>query len=170
MARSPANGAGSKTAATTLIFPKKSDWAEAAEAKALAKKRSSSANGTFSKVLARLVEESHMDRKAAAIVLKLHAIEDAGDLHVTVHHMIDGLKKLGILERAMAQEEMFEEYQIDGGALDEAEAALVASPAAKRRGRPPGGGKKGVAIEPDMTNVTHIGDAAARVVAEAAGE
>ena len=171
MARSPADGAGSKIAATTLIFPKKSEWTEAAEAKALAKKRSSLANGAFSKVLARLVEECHMDRKAAAIVLKLKAIEDNDDLHVTVHHMIDGLKKLGILDRAMAQEEMFDEHQIDGGALDDAQAALEAKPTTtKRRGRPPGGSKKPQPVDYDTTNVTHIGDAAARVVAEAVGE
>ena len=165
MARSPAKGEGSKIEATTLIFPKKSAWEEAAEAKAQAKKRSSSANGTFSKVLARLVEEEHMDRKAAAIVLKLNAIEDPDDLHVVVFHVIDGLKKLGILKRAMAQEEMFDEHRIDEGAIE-------GTPGPKRRGRPPGGGKKGAAAdaEPDMTNVTHIGDAAARVVAEAAGE
>ena len=34
MARSPANGEGSKTEATTLIFPKKSAWDELAEAMA----------------------------------------------------------------------------------------------------------------------------------------
>lgn len=163
MARSPANGEGSKTEATTLIFPKKTAWEEAAEAKATAKKRSSSANGTFSKVMARLVEEDHMDRKAAAIVLKLHAIENDDDLHVTVHHVIDGLKKLGILKRAMAQEEMFDEHKIDADAVE-------GTPGPKRRGRPPGGSKKGADVEVDMTNVTHIGDAAARVVAEAAGE
>src|ERR1700722_5820620 len=104
MARSPATGEGSVAEATTLIFPKKSAWEEAAEAKRTAKKRSSSANGTWSKTLARLVEEQHRDRKAAAIVLKLDAIEDDSDLHVTVFHVIDGLKKLGILKRASAQE------------------------------------------------------------------
>lgn len=167
MARSPANGEGSKTEATTLIFPKKSAWEEAAEAKIQAKKRSSSANGTFSKVLARLVEEDHLDRRAAAIVLKLNAIENDDDLHVIVHHVIDGLKKLGILKRAMAQEEMFDEHKIDADAVE-------GTPGQKRRGRPPGGGKKGAAAdaepEDDMTNVTRLGDAAARVVAEAAGE
>ena len=147
---------------STLIFPKKSAWEEAAEAKKQAKKRASSANGSFSKTMSRLVEEDHMDRKAASIVLKLDAIEDPDDLHVVVHHVIDGLKKLGVLKRALAQEELFDEHKIDEGAVEGA--------APKRRGRPPGGGKKGVAIEPDMTNVTHIGDAAARVVAEAAGE
>ena len=113
--------------------------------------------------MSRLVEEDHMDQKAASIVFKLDAIEDPDDLHVVVHHVIDGLKKLGILKRALAQEELFDEHKIDEGAVE-------GTPGPKRRGRPPGGGKKGVAIEPDMTNVTHIGDAAARVVAEAAGE
>lgn len=166
MARSPANGEGSKTEATTLIFPKKSAWDEMAEANALRKKRSSSANGTYSKVLARLVEEEHVDRRAASIVMKLDAIENDDDLHVTVFHLIDGLKKRGILKRAMAQEEMFDEHKIDDSVVDGA--------APKRRGRPPGGGKKGAAAdaepEDDMTNVTRLGDAAARVVAEAAGE
>jgi hypothetical protein len=91
MARSPATGEGSVTEATTLIFPKKSAWEEAQEAKRTAKKRASSANGTWSKTLTRLVEEEHMDRRAAQIVLKLDAIEDDIDLHTTIFHVIDGL-------------------------------------------------------------------------------
>jgi hypothetical protein len=162
MARSPATGEGSVAEATTLIFPKKSAWEEAAEAKRTAKKRSSSANGTFSKVLARLVEEEHVDRRAMRIVLALDAIEDDLDLHVTVHHLIDGMKKLGVLKRAQAQEEMFDNDKIDTAAADSVKA-------------PRGGkGRKGKgATGDDLSaaadgNVTPIG-AAARKVAEAAG-
>jgi hypothetical protein len=155
MARSPANGEGSVTEATTLIFPKKSAWETMLEAKRLAKKRSSSANGTFSKELARLVEEEHMDRRAARIVAALDAIEDDSDLHVTVHHLIDGLKKTGVMKRALAQEEMFDDHKID----EEVSA------------KPRGGGRKkkpGVSGDDLPENVTRIGDSA-RAVAESAG-
>jgi hypothetical protein len=160
MARSPATGEGSATEATTLIFPKKSAWEEAAEAKRTAKKRASSANGTFSKVLARLVEEEHVDRRAMRIVLALDAIEDDLDLHVTVYHLIDGLKKLGVLKRAQAQEEMFDNDKIDTATADSV--------------KPPRKGRKGKGATGDDIsaaeggNVTQIG-AAARKVAEAAG-
>lgn len=154
MAKAP-NGTG--TEATTLIFPKKSDWEAAAEAKRTAKKRSASANGTFSKELSRLVDECNMDRRAARIVLQIDAIEDDADLHVTVFHVIDGLKKLGTLKRAMAQEEMFSEHQID--------TAAVASASVRKN-------KKADAKDPKHTSagatVHPIGDAA-RKVAEAAG-
>lgn len=162
MARSPAKGGGgSVTEATTLIFPKKGDWEAAQEAKRTAKKRATSANGTWSKELARLVEDCHMDRRAARIVLAIDAIEDDSDLHVTVHHVIDGLKKLGILKRAMAQEEMFTEHQIDAN-------AEVAKPTTGRGGRKPKGAT-GEDLNAAMGgNVTTIG-AAARRVAEAAG-
>lgn len=156
---------GSGTEATTLIFPKKSAWDELAEAKRQAKKRASSANGTFSKVVARLVEEEHLDRRAARIVLALDAIEDEADLHVTVFHLIDGLKKLNILKRAMAQEEMFDDNKIDTAAL--ATAGVKAAKGAKRG--PKVKGATGADISAAMGgNVTQIGDAA-RKVAEAAG-
>jgi hypothetical protein len=165
MARSPATGDGSHTEATTLIFPKKSAWDELIEAKVTAKSRAGKANGVFSKTVSRLVEEEHMDRRAARIIVALDLIEDDSDLHVTVHHVIDGMKKRGILKRAMAQEEMFDEHKIDDEFDSGAEGD--APKAGKRRGRPPGSGKK--ASEPDMTNVTSIGEAA-RSVAEAAGD
>lgn len=159
MAKSTGDSGG--TEATTLIFPKKSAWQEAAEAKRTAKKRSASSNGTFSKVLTRLVDEEHMDRRAARIVLGLEAIEDDADLHVTVYHLIDGLKKLGVLERAMAQEELFEDHKIDDAALTRASTA--GAKAKKPRGRP----KKDASADlPE--GVTRIGDAA-RKVTEAAG-
>lgn len=151
MARSPAGGEGSVTEATTLVFPKKSVWEELQEAKRTASKRSKSANGTYSSTLTRLVDDEHMDRRAARMVLAIGAIEDDSDLHTTVHHLIDGLKKLGILKRAMAQEEMFGENQIDTGA--------VARGVKKAKG----------AKVDDDTNVTKIGDSA-RKVAERAGE
>ncbi len=146
------------TEATTLIFPKKSQWEEAQEAKRTSSKRSKSANGVWSQTLTRLVEEGHMDRRAAHIVMKLDAIEDDSDLHVTVFHLIDGLKKLGILKRAMAQEEMFDDNKIDTAAL-----ATAGAKAAKGERR-----KKGVAGDELPDGVTRIGDAA-RKVAEAAG-
>lgn len=158
MARAPKDGNSGATevVATTLIFPKKSAWEEAAEAKRIAKKRASSANGTFSTVIARLVEEEHMDRRAARIVLALDSIEDDVDLHTTVFHLIDGIKKLGILKRAQAQEEMFSENKIDTGAISAKKSSKKTdkeeAPEAKEEG-----------------NVTHIG-AAARKVVEAAGE
>jgi hypothetical protein len=150
---------GGATEATTLIFPKQSDWKEIAEAKRTAKKRAQSANGTYSSALADKVENAHMDRRAARIVLALDAIEDDEDLHVTVHHIIDGMKKLGILKRAMAQEEMFDEHKID----DEALTRAATKGARNAKAGPKGGGggsKKG--------NVVSIGDAA-RQVAEQAG-
>ncbi len=160
MAKSTGEGGGG-TEATTLIFPKKSAWEEAQEAKRTAKKRSSSANGTWSKTLTRLVEEEHMDWRAAQIVLKIDAIEDDADLHVTVFHVIDGLKKLGILKRAMAQEEMFDDHKIDDKAL--AASAAAGAKAAKTPRR-----KKGIGGDELPDGITRIGDAA-RKVAEAAG-
>lgn len=158
MARSPANGEGSQAEATTLIFPKKSAYDELAEAKRTAKKRAASANGTFSKVLTRLVEEEHMDRRSARILLSLDGIEDDEDLHVTLFHLFDGLKKMGILKRAMAQEDLFEK-------MDTSVADTVAK-AQNGRGRKAKGAGKNDEKDPD--NVTHIGDAARRV-AETAG-
>jgi hypothetical protein len=161
MARSSVSGDGSATEATTLIFPKKSAWEEAAEAKRQAKKRSSSANGTFSKVVSRLVEEEHADRRALRMVLALDAIEDDSDLHTTIFHLIDGLKKLGVLKRAMAQEELFDDHRIDDAALTRASTAGAKDK--KPRGRP-----KKDATDALPEGVTRIGDAA-RKVTEAAG-
>lgn len=157
MARSTAEGGGVE--ATTLIFPKKSSWDEMCEAKALAKKRSSSANGSFSKVLARLVETDHMDRRASAILAKLDAIEDDEDLHTTVFHLVDGLKKRGILKRAMAQEDLFNNPDIE--ALEKVAAAGVKN----AKGR-----KKNGAASASGDNVTSIGQAARRVVEAAGGD
>jgi hypothetical protein len=160
MAKSPAAGGGSSvTEATTLIFPKKSAWEEAREAKRTASKRSKSANGTWSTTLTRLVEDDHMDRRAARMVLALDAIEDDSDLHVTVFHLIDGLKKLGILKRAMAQEELFDDHKIDDASLKGSATAGAKGAKSKK-----GSGATGT----DLTNVTQIGDAA-RQVAEKAG-
>lgn len=156
MAKSTGDGGGD-TEATTLIFPTKKSWEEAREAKATAKKRAASANGVFSKTLTRLVDEGHMDRRAARMVLALDAIEDDEDLHVTVYHLIDGMKKLGILERAMAAPDMFDNP--DAGALEQVAAAGAKK--AKKNRKNKGG-------EDDQTNVTQIG-AAARAVAEKAG-
>jgi uncharacterized protein YfaP (DUF2135 family) len=151
MAKDPDTGS---TEATTLIFPKKSAWEELVSARAQAKKRAQSANGTYSKVLARLVEEEHMDRRAARILLVLDGIEDPEDLHVTFHHLMDGIAKLKLDERAMAQPNMF--------------TAPTPSTAAAGAKNAKGKGKGKKDAEPDMTNVTAIGEAA-RKVTEAAG-
>ena len=83
------------------------------------------------------------------------------------------MKKLGILTRAMAQEEMFDDNQIDGGALDAAQKAMgkLKKPVAAKPGK--GSRKHKGATGDDLSaamggNVTQIG-AAARKVAEAAG-
>jgi len=160
MARSPANGEGSQPEATTLIFPKKGAWEDLAEAKAAAKKKATSANGTYSKVVARLVEEEHMDRRAARIVLALYMIEEDEDLHVTMFHLMDGIKKLGLLKRAMAPEDLFDDRKIDASVAD-----AVKEPA--KRGR----GKKGAGVTGDELpdNVTSIGTAARSVADQAGG-
>ncbi len=161
MARSPAKGGtGSVTEATTLIFPKQSVWQDLAKTKRETKKRAASHTGIYGSAVKNAVEKDHVDRKALGIVLKLDEMED-DDLHVTVHHMIDGMKKLGILKRAMAQEEMFDEHKVDGDALEEVAAA-------RKGGRGKKGPKGGGGRAPRASNVVQIGDAA-RQVAEAAG-
>ena len=158
MAKAPDGGGPEQT---TLIFPKKSHWEELQTAKRTAKQRATSANGTFSKVVTRLVDEGHMDRRAARMVLALDAIEDDGDLHVTVFHLIDGLKKLGIMKRAMAQEEMFGSETDTVRMASDAVKAARADKGKKKGDDAPAGGRGGA-------TVSHIGDAA-RKVAEAAG-
>lgn len=161
MARSPATGEGSRPEATTLIFPKKSILEDLAKIKRETKKRMQSQSGIYGNAVKEAVEKEHVDRKALSIVLKLEAMDD-DDLHVVVFHMIDGMKKLGILKRAMAQEEMFDEDQIDGGALDAAEKAM--KKAKNGKGRPKGSknAAKAGGLEPIGT--------AARSVAETAGD
>jgi hypothetical protein len=163
MARSPANGAGSVAEATTLIFPKQSVWQDLAKTKRETKKRAASHTGIYGAAVKNAVEKDHIDRKALSIVLKLEAMED-DDLHVTVHHMIDGMKKLGVLKRAMAQEEMFDDHKIDADALETAAGKKAGKGAAGSRK----GGTKGGGRAPRASNVVQIGDAA-RQVAEAAG-
>lgn len=155
---------GSGTEATTLIFPKKTVWEELQEAKRTASKRSKSANGTYSTTLTRLVEQEHMDRRAARLVLAIDAIEDDADLHVTVFHLIDGLKKLGILKRAMAQEEMFDDRKIDTASLASAGTKAARKGKGAKADARAAGGEGGAG----GGTVHHIGDAARRVT-EAAG-
>ncbi len=162
MAKSTGDGGG--TEATTLIFPKKSDWDALAEAKRTASKRAKSANGTYGKELTRLVEQCNMDRRAARIVLQLDAIEDEEDLHVTVFHLIDGMKKLNILKRAMATEDFFDDRKIDTAAL--ATAGTKAS--RKKKGATGADIETAEAAAGRGATVHPIGDAARRV-AEAAG-
>lgn len=169
MARSPATGAGSQPEATTLIFPKKSIWEDLAKTKRETKKRAQSQSGIYGAAVKDAVEKEHVDRKALAIVLKLEGMDDE-DLHVTVFHIIDGMKKLGILKRAMAQEEMFDEHKVDIDAVAGVKAAKAAKAAPKN-----GNGKNGKAAKPPKTpkkaspGLVPIGEAA-REVAEAAGE
>lgn len=169
MARSvPKGGGSSVTEATTLIFPKKSIWEDLAKTKRETKKRQQSQAGIYGAAVKEAVEKEHVDRKALAIVLKLESMDDE-DLHVTMYHMIDGLKKLGILTRAMAQEEMFDEHKINPGDL-----GGVKSPSGKKAAAPAKGKRKHKGVTGDDLsaamggNVTQIG-AAARKVAEAAG-
>lgn len=145
-----------ETEATTLIFPKKSAYEELVSAKAQAKKRSQSANGAFSKVLSRLVEDEHMDRRAARILCTLDAIEDPEDLHVTFHHLMDGIKKLKLDERAMAAPNFF-----DAPTPETAANGVQAAKGSKKKRGPKG------EAEPDMTNVANFGDAARKVTEQA---
>lgn len=163
MARSTAEGGGAE--ATTLIFPTGDAWGELLRAKQSAKTKAASANGVYSKTLSRLVNDQHMDRKAASIVAALDAIEEPEDLHVTIHHLIDGLKKTGLLERAMAVPDLFDNP--DAGAL---ESVAAAGAKAARSKKPPNGaaGKSG-SKKRDGDKVVQIG-AAARAVTERAGE
>jgi hypothetical protein len=148
---------GGKTEATTLIFPKKSIWEDLAKTKRETKKRMQSQSGIYGSAVKEAVEKEHVDRKALSIVLKLDAMDD-DDLHVTMFHVIDGLKKLGILKRAMAQEEMFDEDRIDDEALDK-----VKKP--RKAGEKNGAGKGRKAA----AGLEQIGTAA-RSVAETAGD
>ena len=150
MAKSPEIGS---TEATTLIFPKKSNWEEYIAEKRKAKTRAKSANGALAKVIDRLVENDNFDRRAARMVAALDAIEDDEDLHVTFHHLMDGIAKLGIDKRAMAAPDFF--------TAPTAQTAAAGAKNAKGKGK----GKDG---EPDLTNVTAIGEAA-RKVTESAG-
>ncbi|MHB8272010.1 hypothetical protein [Bradyrhizobium sp.] len=104
-----------------------------------------------------------MDRRAARIVISLDLIEDDADLHVTIFHLIEGLKKRGLLKRAMAQEELFDSDKIDGGALSAAETAIGKKPRKRK-------GASGDDISEAMGgNVTSIGDAARKVTETAGG-
>ena len=167
MARSAESGQGSVLEATTLVFPKASVWESLAATKRSTKAKMQSQSGIYGQAVKDAAEKDHVDRKALAIVLKLDGMED-DDLHVTMYHIIDGCKKLGILKRAMAQEEMFSPGEISPG--DVAKSVKAAKGATKPNGKAkpdkdpkPAGGrtKRG-------SNVVQIGDAA-RQVAEAAG-
>lgn len=88
-------------------------------------------------------------------------------------HLIDGCKKLGLLKRAMAQEEMFDENRIDAEALEAVKEPKKAAASGKKNGN--GGTAKGRKKHPGVTgaelddNIKSIGEAA-RSVAETAGE
>jgi hypothetical protein len=176
MARSPAKGSGSVTEATTLIFPTKSTWEDLAKTKRETTKRAQSQTGMFGQAVKDAVETKHIDRKALAMVLKLDSLDDE-TLHVTMFHLIDGCKKLGIMKRAMAQEEMFDENRTDADAFETAKAPKKAA-AGKKNGKGAAGksangnGRKrhpGVTGAELEENMKSIGEAA-RTVAETAGE
>lgn len=147
MARSAGADGGSEAEATTLEFPSKRAWGDLAEAKRISAKRSSSANGTYSKALTKAVRDEHFDRTAAGIVFKLNEIEDDSDLHTTVHHLLDGMVKLGVLERAMIGDdyELFGEHKV-GESVKRAKAA-----AGKKAPAKPGNGAE--PAKADATNV-----------------
>lgn len=155
MARSPANGEGSVTEQTTLIFPKKSALESLLETKRQSKKRSQSAAGSYSKAQTEAVEHEHVSRFAFRHAAAFADLDDE-KLHVEMFHFIDYVKKLGVMKRAMSTEDMFEDRKIDATALDG-----VQKPKGKRA-------KKGIAGDELPDNVTSIG-AAARNVAEQAG-
>jgi len=158
MARSPANGEGSVIEQTTLIYPKKTELEELLGTKRQAKKRSQSASGTYSKALASAIEHSHVSRFAFAHAAAFADLDDE-KLHVEVFHFLDYMKKLGVLKRAMAQEEMFETNKPDLGALEEAAGAK--KPRSKKN--------PGVTGDELPANVSRLGDHA-RAVTEGAGE
>jgi hypothetical protein len=152
MARKPPEEADVEQ--TTLIFPKKTILEELAETKRTTTTRAQAATGKFGAAVKTAVETEHVDRKALGIALKLWAMED-DDLHVTLFHLMDYIKKLGVTKRAMAQEEMFEEHKTD----------LAAAESGGKKTR----AKKGDAkADTGPGNVTQIGTAA-RKVAESAG-
>lgn len=137
MARSAGgDGKSSEAEATTLHFATKTAWEELEQVKRQTSKRSKSANGTYGKTLTRLVKDEHMDRKAAGIVLALAEIEDDSDLHVTVHHVLDGMAKLGVLRRAMVSDalELFDEHKVGPAVRRAREAAGAKKPDRKANG------------------------------------
>ena len=141
MARSPTkDGGSSEVEATTLNFPKKTAWEELQAGKQQQRNRAGKANGTFSQLVTRLVKDEHMDRAAASIVLKLDAIEDDGDLHTTMHHLLDGCAKLGILKRAMISDalELFDDHKI-GASVRKAKSAVKDKAADKDDAKAEGG-------------------------------
>jgi uncharacterized protein YfaP (DUF2135 family) len=150
---------GEGAEATTLIFPKKSAYDELVEARGQQKKRSQSASGAYSKVVARLVETEHMDRRAARLLCALFFIEEDEDLHVTFHHLMDGIKKLKLDERAMAAPDFFTAPTPQ----------TVAAGVKSAKGAKSAKGGKGKTAPTTADNVTHIGDAARRVVEQAGG-
>lgn len=144
MARKPKNGKSGPTevVATNLLMPPAAEIQKIAKAKRSAKKRNGQINGEVGDMIAKAVENKHLDRKACSIACQLDAMDDER-LGVTYFHVLRYMDDLGIPERAKAQNQMFEAKETGPGMKDGEEA---------------GDGK-----------VTHIGTAA-RKVAERAGE
>lgn len=145
MARKPKNGKSgpTETVATNLIMPASAVIQGIAKAKRSAKKRTGQINGEVGDMIAKAVENKHLDRKACGIACQLDAMDDER-LGPTYFHLLRYLDDLGIPTRATAQSEAFQAKDTGPGL------------------------KKGDGDEPEG-NVTRIGTAA-RKVAEQAGE
>lgn len=145
MARSPKNGKSGPTevVATNLLMPAPKVIQDIAKAKRSAKKRTGQINGEVGDMIAKAVENKHLDRKAAGLACQLDAMDDER-LGVTYFHLLRYLDDLGIPARAKAQAQMFDAKETGPGMKD----------------------KDG---EADEGNVTRIGTAA-RKVAERTGE
>lgn len=155
MARAPKkdkngkNTGQTETVATTLLMPAPKVMQDIAKAKRSAKKRTGVINGEVGDMIAKAVENKHLDRKACSIACQLDAMDDER-LGVTYFHMLRYFDDLDIPKRAKAQNEMFE--------------AKDTGPGLKSNGKDDDG--EG---EETAGNVTRIGTAA-RKVAERAGE
>lgn len=94
--------------ATTLVLPKGKDLAALADTKRIQGKKAASATGVYRQRLGEMVEKGQLDKKAWAIAVGLHEIEDEETLHATYFHLLHYMDELGVTKRATAQEEMFD--------------------------------------------------------------
>lgn len=94
--------------ATILVLPKGKDLAALADTKRIQGKKAASATGVYRQRLGEMVENGQLDKKAWAIAVGLHEIEDEETLHATYFHLLHYMDELGVTKRATAQEEMFD--------------------------------------------------------------
>lgn len=106
------NGKTGETMATTLLFPAKSVVEKLSKAKRDTRKRVRDINDEFGKKFAKGVDEEHGDRRALNILFNLDSLDDK-QLHVTWMHLMKGAEDLGIVARATAQGELFENGEDD---------------------------------------------------------